>query len=69
LTQASINENKDENVPCAIQIVCETTAIYTYRLLDDYRAKKLEIIPEVVRLKDVEVVPEYLVLLKCTESA
>jgi hypothetical protein len=49
--------------------VCETTAIYTYRLLDDYRAKKLEIIPEVVRLKDVEVVPEYLVLLKCTESA
>ena len=49
--------------------VCETTAIYTYRLLDDYRPKKLEIIPEVVRLKDVEVVPEYLVLLKCTESA
>lgn len=49
--------------------VCETTAIYTYRLLDDYWAKKLEIIPEVVRLKDEEVVPEYLVLLKCTESA
>jgi hypothetical protein len=24
------------------------TAIYTYRLLDDYRATKLEIIPEVV---------------------
>lgn len=28
--------------------VTDTTAIYTYRLLEDYRAKKLEIIPEVV---------------------
>jgi hypothetical protein len=28
--------------------ITDTTAIYTYRLLDDYRAKKLEIIPEVV---------------------
>jgi hypothetical protein len=28
--------------------ITDTTAIYTYRLLNDYRAKKLEIIPEVV---------------------
>jgi hypothetical protein len=28
--------------------ITDNTAIYTYRLLDDYRAKKLEIIPEVV---------------------
>ena len=28
--------------------VTDTTAIYTYRLLQDYRAKQLEIIPEVV---------------------
>jgi len=28
--------------------ITDQTAIYTYKLLDDYRAKKLEIIPEVV---------------------
>lgn len=31
--------------------ITDTTAIYTYRLLDDYKDKKLEIIPEVVSEK------------------